>query len=373
MSQNVNDYMPLFLKGKDNNVSLPSLCLVAIASCCIGFMLYFLRSILIPFAISIFLMYLIQPVVNILTRPPKRWCYKCARRHGESCFESLRSITRSRTFYSEVPEFGPGLGTQEPPNSPNLHSFRRIPSVYSDPDYDVDQMITSDRKCLDLPVIPRWMAVIVAITLSVCFLTLLGTMVYISIMNLQDDFSWYEEGANEVFKFLNKNMAQFGYSFNSDVVPWIFKTVKNYIPRVLTFLIGCVWYSVYVVIFLLFLLINPSKPIPSSIWSTIDLHIRRYIRLKTTICLLVGFLTGLILWLLKVRLSWIFGLVAFFANFIPNLGAIVAVILPSPLILFDPDLSNMCKALAFVLPSTLHIIVGNVIEPKVSFYFWNLN
>jgi predicted PurR-regulated permease PerM len=53
--------------------SLTAICLLILAACGLGFILWSLQTILVPFAISIFLMHLLQPIVNILSRPPRRW------------------------------------------------------------------------------------------------------------------------------------------------------------------------------------------------------------------------------------------------------------------------------------------------------------
>jgi predicted PurR-regulated permease PerM len=53
------------------------------------------------------------------------------------------------------------------------------------------------------------------------------------------------------------------------------------------------------------------------------------------------------------------------ANFVPYVGAIIATILPLPVVLLDPAQSGLDVLLAMVLPVALHTIVGNVVEPKV--------
>src|SRR5690349_12794047 len=50
-----------------------------------------------------------------------------------------------------------------------------------------------------------------------------------------------------------------------------------------------------------------------------------------------------------------FGLMAFILNWIPNIGSIVAVLLPIPLVVLEPDISWIVMVLAFVLPATTHV------------------
>ena len=78
---------------------------------------------------------------------------------------------------------------------------------------------------------------------------------------------------------------------------------------------------------------------------------------------MVGGLTGFILWSLHVDLWLVFGVLAFWLNFIPNVGAVVAVALPLPLILLDPKFTTLMRALAVGLPMTVHGVVANILEP----------
>ncbi|CAM9223643.1 unnamed protein product [Discosporangium mesarthrocarpum] len=86
--------------------SLTAICLLIIAACALGFMLYFLRQILIPFAVAVFLMYLLQPLVNYLCKPPRRWCDKCVKRRGEICCEGMFRVTKGMRRGLELMHIG---------------------------------------------------------------------------------------------------------------------------------------------------------------------------------------------------------------------------------------------------------------------------
>ena len=59
----------------------------------------------------------------------------------------------------------------------------------------------------------------------------------------------------------------------------------------------------------------------------------------------------------------VFGVLAFWCNFIPNVGALIAVLLPLPLVLFNPNMGAAQMLSAVLLPLLLHAFVGNVLEP----------
>ena len=56
---------------------------------------------------------------------------------------------------------------------------------------------------------------------------------------------------------------------------------------------------------------------------------------------------------------------AFLLNFIPNVGGVISTLLPMPVVIFDPSKTWFDMLLAFVIPPTVHAIVGNFIEPRV--------
>ena len=98
----------------------------------------------------------------------------------------------------------------------------------------------------------------------------------------------------------------------------------------------------------------------------IDRQVRRYVVLKTAVCVGVGALIGLIFSLLQLDLAFLIGLITFVANFVPNVGAIFATLLPMPLILLDPAVSVGVRALAFLLPLLVHTTVGDIKDDLVT-------
>ena len=92
-------------------------------------------------------------------------------------------------------------------------------------------------------------------------------------------------------------------------------------------------------------------------------RIRRYVALKTIISLLTGALIVLLLKILGVKYAVMWGVLAFFFNFIPTIGSFIAAV---PAVLFamlDGGLSTAVWAGAGFL--TVNGVVGNIIEPRV--------
>ena len=125
--------------------------------------------------------------------------------------------------------------------------------------------------------------------------------------------------------------------------------------------------AVMVLIFMFFMLLGGStSAIPrGGVWREIEGKIRGYIITKTIISFFTGVAFGLVLWMFGVPLALVFALLAFLLNFIPNIGPVIASLLPLPLILLHPELSLFQMVAVIGLSSAVQVISGNVIEPKI--------
>lgn len=124
--------------------------------------------------------------------------------------------------------------------------------------------------------------------------------------------------------------------------------------------------SVVVLIFVFFLLLGtPSIVASSPTIHEINHQVRSYLALKTIISVLTGLAFGLALRLFGVPMAFTFGVLAFLLNFVPNVGPIVASLLPIPLIIFDPSGNLWWMVAAITVTSMIQVISGNIFEPKI--------
>ena len=61
---------------------------------------------------------------------------------------------------------------------------------------------------------------------------------------------------------------------------------------------------------------------------------------------------------LDIDLSFLWSVVVFFLNFVPNIGPMVAELLPMPFIYLDPNQGMFTLTLAYVIPLLLHATLG---------------
>jgi AI-2 transport protein TqsA len=131
-------------------------------------------------------------------------------------------------------------------------------------------------------------------------------------------------------------------------------------------------------LFLIFLLLG-SEEFPLKVYSAfsredsrritqilaqINSGIRRYLVTKTLINAGVGAVTVIVLLLFGVDFPYFIGILTFFLNYIPNLGALVAVILPAVSCVLEGQSWGLVVSLLAVL-IVFHSAVGNILEPKL--------
>lgn len=91
--------------------------------------------------------------------------------------------------------------------------------------------------------------------------------------------------------------------------------------------------------------------------------VRHYVSIKTWLSLLTGFLVGIWLLILGVDYPVLWGLLAFFFNFVPNIGSIIAAVPPVMLALLQLGMrESVLVAIGYLV---VNMVVGNVMEPRV--------
>ena len=132
-------------------------------------------------------------------------------------------------------------------------------------------------------------------------------------------------------------------------------------------ILGLLSQGLVVLIFVTFLLLGTPTPSAdqSGVWQQINGQVVSYIVTKVVLSSVTGILVALILGILGIDFAVGFGFLAFALNFIPNVGSVIATVLPIPIILLTPDITGMHMLLAIALPGIVQFVVGNVVEPKV--------
>ncbi|MCL7487578.1 MAG: AI-2E family transporter [Desulfobulbaceae bacterium] len=176
-----------------------------------------------------------------------------------------------------------------------------------------------------------------------------------------------EEEARETLKAFFSNLSKEGLKPIGSMVQYLSGSFFSFMGN-----------AVWVILFVIFILseraalarkivkgFGPEKAIDIlDTMRRINKSVQQYLGLKTLISLLTGVLVAISLSLLQAPFPFLWGLLAFLLNFIPNIGSIVAGIPPILLTLFDSGsiTKTLLVTVAFVVIQT---VVGNFVEPRV--------
>tara|TARA_R110002050_G_scaffold204327_1_gene339569 strand:- start:56248 stop:57390 length:1143 start_codon:yes stop_codon:yes gene_type:complete len=109
------------------------------------------------------------------------------------------------------------------------------------------------------------------------------------------------------------------------------------------------------------ILFEPEKSM-SKISSAMD-QINQYLGIKTITSLATGFIIGIALWVIGVDFPFMWGMIAFLMNYIPNIGSIIAAVPALFMAFISQGFAGMLWTGGIFL--VVNIIIGSVIEPKI--------
>ncbi len=177
--------------------------------------------------------------------------------------------------------------------------------------------------------------------------------------------------------------AQYLATDPSQPIDDVLKNVTSWIQREMLNLAGSLTsilsYFVLILIFVFFMLLedryrNDARletgrlesggPV-RHIVGDIEEQIRKYLLVKTVISIFTGLVFGLVLWFFSVPLAILFGFLAFLLNYIPNFGPLISILLPTPFLVLNSDMSPTVAIICFALISTTQFVSGNVVEPRI--------
>lgn len=215
--------------------------------------------------------------------------------------------------------------------------------------------------------LPKVGAVIVTLLVVLALMSLLGMLITTSARGIIENANVYRERLVAVAEKAFAVLDRFGVDLGQrNIVEGIRQLpLVSIVGRTAGQVVVLVTNGFLVMIFVIFLLIG-RKPnqLRRGIYAEIDAKVRRYIVTKVVVSATTGLLVGVILAAFGLDLALVFGVLAFLLNFIPNVGSIVATLLPLPIALIQYD-SFITVGAVIALPGLVQMTIGNVIEPLV--------
>ena len=228
--------------------------------------------------------------------------------------------------------------------------------------------------------IPRAVALILSIAMAFAIFYFLGLLIYASGKALAEKLPGYSHQFNAFLEWVRTKMAELGVSYSriTFLESLNFNRLASFILNSLGTFLSFLTKMLLILIFLFFMLAGRGKfklkitknleteraLIMAGLIDQIDREIQKYLLIKTLVSFFSGSILTLILLLFGVDFALMFGVLAFLLNYIPSLGSIVAIILPS--IYAALQFGQLWKALwILLLLVATDFVVANILEPKV--------
>jgi AI-2 transport protein TqsA len=90
---------------------------------------------------------------------------------------------------------------------------------------------------------------------------------------------------------------------------------------------------------------------------------RQYLAVATVFGLIVAFCDLIALWILDIRYAWLWALLAFITNYIPNIGFIIGLVPPTIIALLDHDV--LTAIIVVAVYCVLNFVIQTIIQPRV--------
>ena len=228
--------------------------------------------------------------------------------------------------------------------------------------------------------IPKPIAIIFILIFTFILLYLLGLLFYSSGKAFASDLPNYGKKFDALITNLSQKWKLSSQTFES--IDWAkqlnFSSIASFLLSSLGSFLKFLSNLFLVLLFLVFILAGrgrfrdkilnsfkreDSKKIIEIIFN-VDRQVYRYLSVKTFISLITGLLAGVVLYIFGVNYAIVWGFFTFLLNYIPNLGSVIATILPvlMAIIQFEKIWPALWILLILIVIQTL---MGNVIEPRI--------
>jgi len=240
--------------------------------------------------------------------------------------------------------------------------------------YIIDPALTLLTRCR----CPHPAAVAIVLILMFVFLYLAGVLVYTSGKAFVSELPKYQDRLADLRSLLEKGVGPLKMDVSSALTSLDLERVGGFVLKGIGPFFGVLGKLSLVFLFLVFIVAGRGRAeakIPRAIgdgqagrvrgvMERINAQIQKYLVIKTAVSVANGVMVWIVLKIFGVDFAALFGLLAFFLNFIPNIGSFVAMILRVGFTFFQFG-GFWTPFWVFAITEGLDAILGNVIEPRV--------
>ncbi|AJI95529.1 hypothetical protein BD65_41 [Yersinia ruckeri] len=225
--------------------------------------------------------------------------------------------------------------------------------------------------------IPRTLAIVLLVTVIILLMSFVVGMLGSSLNEFARSLPQYRGVMLEKIRELHEFAERFNINMSvDDVMKYVDPgAAMNFVTRLISHLSGAmtgIFLLLMTVVFMLFeverlpyklqlMFDDPIKGI--EVLQRAVKGVTHYLVIKTVISVATGIVVWLFLASMDVRFAFIWGMLAFLLNYIPNIGSVLAAIPPIiQALLFNGFADALVVAGGFIL---INLIGGNIIDPRI--------
>lgn len=225
--------------------------------------------------------------------------------------------------------------------------------------------------------IPKWLSNLIVFTIILLTFGFASEIITNSVTEVTESYDKYEPNIEKIIKELNTY-------FNVDIITSVKSIIGDFnygsvLGDIANGISGLLGDTFMIVIYAVFLFLEEGSFVKKlkkvftkygkydelqTILSKIDDSISNYLRLKSYVSLLTGFLSYIVLTLVGVDSAPFWAFLIFLLNYIPTVGSLIATVFPAFFSLIQFGEFTPFLIVLFSV-GIVQVIVGNVIEPKL--------
>lgn len=321
-------------------------------------------EILLPFMFAVLLLVVLEPLKQFIMRVLMETNVTVARKFGcESCLqkETRREKDDGETegymgenLYGHVPSTDSDVGDFGDASRP--HAASSVSSTITARTYTVP--VASAQKVIHL------LSILLCLLLTSRALYVIFMIFYRSAADITNNVAYYQLGRERMTHSMRKYIEDLHWPHLDfeKIMDEALVDLKLGASVVTENVLYSMVQAAITLIFVLYMLWSPIKT-ENSVVKTIFESMSSYLKVKCLISALSGFSVFLSLYFIGLDLPAAFGILAFFGNFIPNIGAFVVATLPCVLAIIDVRKSTGQVIVGFIVQCAIHLTISNFVEP----------
>jgi AI-2 transport protein TqsA len=225
--------------------------------------------------------------------------------------------------------------------------------------------------------VPRGIAITLVIVLIVMLLLTLITMLGSTLNDFARTLPQYSGMMFEKLRELQQSAGRVNIDISAEELVKLLdpSLAMNFVTRLLSHLSGALM-GIFILLMTVVFMLFEVPQIPNKLQQTLEEphkgmaaiqraldSVTQYLVIKTVVSVVTGLVIWVMLALLGIRFAFLWGMLAFALNYIPNIGSVIAAV-PAIIqaLLFNGFSEGLAVACGYI---AVNLLFGNILEPRV--------